>query len=96
MYNRLATVAAVVGLHARPAAQFVGAVNRTGLPVTIARPGHSAVDARSLLAVMTADFGHGCQVVLSVTAPDVDPMVIQQELENLAGLLATDLSNDAE
>ncbi len=93
MYNRTATVAAAVGLHARPAAQFVRAVTQTGLPVTVSKPGHSAVDARSLLAVMTADFAHGCEVVLSVTDPDLDPMIVRQELDALAALLATDLTH---
>lgn len=96
MYNRTATVAAAVGLHARPAAQFVRAVTQTGLPVTVAKPGHSAVDARSLLAVMSADFRHGCEVVLSVADPDLDPLVVRQELEMLATLLATDPANSEE
>ncbi len=92
MYNRTATVAAAVGLHARPAAQFVRAVTRTGLPVTVGRPGHTPVDARSLLAVMTADFTHGCEVVLGVADPDLDPMTVWRDLDALAALLATDLA----
>jgi phosphocarrier protein len=61
-----AIVAAKIGLHARAAAVFVRAVTATGLPVTIRKPGQQAVDARSLLEVMTEDFGHRCEVVLEV------------------------------
>jgi phosphocarrier protein HPr len=61
-----AVVSAAVGLHARPAALFVRAVTDTGLPVTIRKADIQAVDARSLLEVMTADFHHGCEVELAI------------------------------
>lgn len=64
-----AVVAAEIGLHARAAAVFVRAVTDTGLPVTIRKQDGQPVDARSLLEVMTEDFGHGCEVFLEV-APD--------------------------
>ncbi|MET3902725.1 phosphocarrier protein HPr [Paenarthrobacter sp. 4246] len=64
-----AIVAAEIGLHARAAAVFVRAVTDTGLPVTIRKQDGQPVDARSLLEVMTEDFGHGCEVLLEV-APD--------------------------
>ena len=57
---------AAIGLHARPAAEFVRAVTETGLPVTISKAGIDAVDARSLLEVMTADFNCGCEVELGI------------------------------
>ena len=63
---RKAIVSAAIGLHARPAAVFVRAVTETGLPVTIRKDGIDAVDARSLLEVMTADFNFGCEVELAV------------------------------
>lgn len=59
-------VAAEIGLHARAAAVFVRAVTETGLPVTIRKQDGLPVDARSLLEVMTEDFGHGCEVFLEV------------------------------
>ena len=62
---RKAIVSAAIGLHARPAAVFVRAVTETGLPVTIRKDGIAAVDARSLLEVMTADFDCGCEVELA-------------------------------
>lgn len=77
MYTRKATVATSVGLHARPAAVFVRAVNRTGLPITLAKTGVSAVDARSLLAVMSADFGFGAEVSISVNPCDAEAASIE-------------------
>lgn len=87
-----ATVAAEMGLHARVAAAFVRAVSETNLPVTIRKPGQREVDARSLLDVMTEDFKHGCEVVLSVSdeavsEPDVR-IAAQKALNDLARLLA--------
>ena len=91
MPEHKATVAAEIGLHARTAAVFVRAVTATGLPVTIRKPGHSAVDARSLLEVMTEDFAHGCEVVLNVTADALpagkSPAEVDEALAGLAALL---------
>ncbi len=91
MPEHKATVAAEIGLHARAAAVFVRAVTATGLPVTISKPGHPAVDARSLLEVMTEDFAHGCDVILDVTADAVpagtSPREVDDALESLAALL---------
>ncbi|NUT72082.1 HPr family phosphocarrier protein [Pseudarthrobacter sp. C4D7] len=67
MPTQKAVVAAPAGLHARSAAVFVRAVTATGLPVTISKPGTPAVDARSLLHVMAADFAQGCEVELAVS-----------------------------
>ncbi|MCT9867934.1 HPr family phosphocarrier protein [Paenarthrobacter aurescens] len=67
MPKQRAFVAADIGLHARAAAVFVRAVTETGLPVTIRKQHGQPVDARSLLEVMTEDFGHGCEVLLEVS-----------------------------
>ncbi|SDW51026.1 phosphocarrier protein [Arthrobacter sp. cf158] len=69
MPEQRAVVGAEIGLHARAAAVFVRAVTDTGLPVTIRKKDGRPVDARSLLEVMTEDFGHGCEVFLGV-APE--------------------------
>ncbi len=93
MYTRKATVASSVGLHARPAAVFVRAVNQTGLPVTLAKDGAAAVDGRSLLEVMSADFQHGVEVEIGVGTCDADDQKIQSALDHLAELLHTDLTD---
>ncbi|WP_457974731.1 HPr family phosphocarrier protein [Arthrobacter sp. D1-17] len=89
---RKAIVTAAIGLHARPAAEFVRAVNETGLPVTISKAGSDAVDARSLLEVMAGDFNCGCQVELGI-AEEALPAGrtlndAEEALDNLAGLLS--------
>jgi len=94
MSTRRAVVAATVGLHARPAAVFVRAVTSTGLPITLARPGEPAVDARSLLEVMTADFNCGCEVELGVAGSGHDTDTVERALDRLAALLRTDLATD--
>lgn len=91
MYTRKATVAASVGLHARPAAVFVRAVNRTGLPVTLAKEGFEAVDGRSLLAVMSADFQQGSVVEIGVADCGALESDIAAAVDALAELLGTDL-----
>ena len=58
MTTRTAIIASSVGLHARPASLFVQKVTRSGLPVTISRPGGKPVNAASMLAVKGAY--HGC------------------------------------
>lgn len=87
-----AVVASPLGLHARPAADFVRAVNGTGFAVTIAKAGAPAVDARSLLQVMAADFNHACEVELRISdaGPTATgaPAAAQKALQDLAGLLS--------
>lgn len=68
MPARKAVVRSPIGLHARPAAAFVRAVTLTGFAVRISKAGRPAVDARSLLEVMTEDFDCGCEVELSIQA----------------------------
>ncbi|HET7725511.1 MAG TPA: HPr family phosphocarrier protein [Propionibacteriaceae bacterium] len=85
MATREVTIASAVGLHARPAALFVQAVEAHGVPVTLTK-GERTVDADSILAVMTLGAGHGDTVTL--TADD------ESVLDSLAALLERDL--DAE
>lgn len=86
---RTTTVTAEIGLHARAAAVFVRAVIDSGQPVTIAKPGHSAVDAHSLLAVMTQDFECGSVVELAIDDAKAQPGVSERVLEELVHLLSS-------
>ena len=81
MPTQKAVVAAPVGLHARSAAVFVRAVNDTGLPITISKAGAAKVDARSLLQVMAADFGQGCEVELSVSESGLEEALGRGKVE---------------
>lgn len=67
MIERTATIASTVGLHARPASIFAEAAGDLDAGVTIARAGEpteEAVDADSMLALMSLGVEHGETVVL--------------------------------
>ncbi len=67
MIERTATIASTVGLHARPASIFAEAVGDLDAEVTIARVGdpiEDAVDADSMLALMSLGMEFGEVVVL--------------------------------
>jgi phosphocarrier protein HPr len=81
--ERTVVVASPVGLHARPAALFVQAVQATGLTVRLCRHDGRTVDARSILAVVTLDVRHGDEVLLSAEGEGA-----QQALDRLAELLS--------
>lgn len=86
MAERRVVIASRVGLHARPAAQFVQAVSKAGRPVTIAARGGPAVDAGSILSVLTLNAAAGDEVVLQADGDGADTA-----LDGLAELLARDL-----
>lgn len=81
--RRTVIVAAADGLHARPAAVFVEAAAGYGAAVRIGKPGGPAVEARSILAVLTLDVRRGDAVVL--TASGADAAVAVDALAALLG-----------
>ncbi|WP_124054113.1 HPr family phosphocarrier protein [Arcanobacterium ihumii] len=86
MATRTAKIASAVGLHARPAAIFTQAVEESGLDVEIALGGEEAVDAGSVLEVMTLGAQCGDEVTLSAEGDGAE-----ETLEKLVQLLETDL-----
>ncbi|GAB3553167.1 HPr family phosphocarrier protein [Arthrobacter tumbae] len=67
MIERKATVASRVGLHARPAAIFAEAAGELPAEITIAlegSPADEALDASSILSLMSLGAEHGNVVVL--------------------------------
>ena len=67
MAERKATVASRVGLHARPASIFAEAAAAQPVDVTIAMegdPADEAMDASSMLSLMSLGASHGDVVVL--------------------------------
>ncbi len=89
MTTRTVAIGSSVGLHARPAAIFVQAVNDAGVPVTISKPGGTPSPANSMLAIMSLGAKHGDMVELGCDAPNADAV-----LAGLVALLERDL--DAE
>lgn len=72
MPERRITVTAPAGLHARPVGIMVKAVTDSGHPVTIGRPEGPAVDARSILGVLSLGIQQGDDVVLSTPDASAD------------------------
>jgi phosphocarrier protein len=69
-------VAGPHGLHARPAARFVRAVQASGLPVRVDRAdgaGAGPVNAASILGVLRLGVRGGEEIVLSCEDTDGDP-----------------------
>lgn len=92
MSERKAVIASSVGLHARPAGIFVAAVGELPIDVTIAmegEPADDAMDAASILSIMSLGASHGDTVVLRAEGDGAD-----DALDSLVKLLETDL--DAE
>lgn len=67
MYSKQATVAAKLGLHARPAAAFSRVAAQTNADITISF-GDNTADAASLLEVMT--LGANCGDVVTLSGAD--------------------------
>ncbi|MFF2032189.1 HPr family phosphocarrier protein [Arthrobacter sp. NPDC058192] len=89
MSERTAVVASRSGLHARPAAIFADAAAQLDIDVTIAlggTPADEAMDASSILSLMTLGAANGDTVVLRA-----DGAGAEDALEKLAVLLETDL-----
>lgn len=89
MAERKATVASRVGLHARPASIFAEAAAAQPVDVTIAMegaPADEAMDASSMLSLMSLGASHGDVVVLRS-----DDAGAESALDELVRILETDL-----
>jgi len=84
MASRTATIASGHGLHARPAALFVQAVNDSGIDITIEKDGREA-PAGSILGVISLAVNQGDTVTLSAEADGSEAV-----LDQLVAFLETD------
>jgi phosphocarrier protein HPr len=73
MATRRVVVGSKVGLHARPAALFVQAVNRQPVKVTIAKEGKAPVGVGSILIVLALDVRGGEEIILSAQGDGAEP-----------------------
>jgi phosphocarrier protein HPr len=64
-----------VGLHARPAALFVGAAAKSSCDVTIGRPGEPGVNAKSILGVMGLGAKAGEDMVVTAEGDGADDLL---------------------
>ena len=69
MVTGKAVVRGEVGLHARPAADFVRLAEQYRSKVRLAKDG-MWVNGRSILAILTLAAEHGSELTLEVTGPD--------------------------
>jgi phosphocarrier protein HPr len=88
MAERTVEIASKHGLHARPATIFTQTVAKAGIPVRLAK-GDKAVNAASILGVISLGVEHGDTLTLSSDADGSDAL-----LDELVTLLQTDM--DAE
>ncbi|AXI79817.1 HPr family phosphocarrier protein [Peterkaempfera bronchialis] len=88
MAERRVTVGWAEGLHARPASIFVRAATAIGIPVSIAKPDGTPVNAASMLAVLSLGARGGDPVVLTSDAPNATPA-----LDRLAHLVQSGLED---
>ena len=77
------------GLHARPAKLFAQAAKEAGVPVTIAKDSGKAVNAASILGVISLGAEYGDYVTLSTEGDNAESV-----LDTLAELLTTDHDQD--
>ncbi|WP_062378123.1 HPr family phosphocarrier protein [Demequina pelophila] len=82
MLQRRTIIANPTGLHARPAATFAQKAGGASATITIARAGENAIDASSILSVMSLGLAHGDAVVLEGDSGDaavIDELVAMLE-----------------
>ncbi|GAA1996800.1 HPr family phosphocarrier protein [Catenulispora subtropica] len=91
MPERTVTVGSRSGLHARSAKLFVRAASAQPVPVRLRVGDRPAVDARSILAVLTQRVKQGTEVTL-----EADGEGAEQVLAALAELLGRDLDEEGE
>ncbi|MEU6713094.1 HPr family phosphocarrier protein [Nonomuraea purpurea] len=85
MGERKVTVAADVGLHARPAATFVQRAKQAPMDITVAKTnGEGPVNGKSILAIMALDVRQGEDVVIRAEGDGSDEI-----LDELAAIAST-------
>ena len=75
MAEIIVTLPPGVGLHARPAALFVGAASKSACDVTIGRPGEPGVNAKSILGVMGLGAKAGEEVVVAAEGEGAEQLL---------------------
>jgi phosphocarrier protein len=87
--SRTVRIGSSHGLHARPAKLFAQAAKDSGVPVTIAKDSGKAVNAASILGVISLAIDHGDYVTLTVDGDGAEGV-----LDTLTELLTTDHDED--
>lgn len=77
--ERVITVSAGAGLHARPAAEFVRLASAHAGVVEVRATGRAPVDGASIMGLMTLDVDRGESIVVSVAGPGAEALLDQLE-----------------
>ena len=83
--SRTVRIGSAHGLHARPAKLFAQAAKDAGIPVTISKGAGGAVNAASILSVISLGAESGDYVTLTADGPGAEDV-----LDILTELLTTD------
>jgi len=70
--TRTVAFGSAVGLHARPASAIAKAAGESGHTITIAGPAGKAVNAASVLMLLTLGISGGDEVTITVTGDDAE------------------------
>ncbi len=70
--TRTVAFGSAVGLHARPASAIAKAAGDSGHKITIAGPAGKAVNAASVLMLLTLGIGGGDEVTITVEGDDAE------------------------
>ena len=70
--TRTVAFGSAVGLHARPASTIAKAAGETGHKITIAGPAGKAVNAASVLMLLTLGIAGGDEVTITVEGDDAE------------------------
>ncbi|MDB9741721.1 HPr family phosphocarrier protein [Akkermansiaceae bacterium] len=82
------TITNKLGVHARPAAQFVKIANSFDAEVVVEKDGEE-VDGRSIMGLMMLAAGHGSILKITTEGPDEN-----ESLETLGALIKRDFENN--
>lgn len=69
MYEKKIVITGKIGLHARPASDFVKTAKKFTSQITVTC-GESEADAKSIIAVLALGAGEGKEITISATGPD--------------------------
>ncbi len=82
MITKTLTVQNKLGIHARPAAQFVRVASRFQSDVTVEKDNES-VDGKSIMGLMMLAVGWGAEIKVTVDGPDeAETLLALEELVN--------------
>ena len=75
------TITNKLGIHARPAAQFVKTANKYDAEITVEKDGEE-IDGKSIMGLMMLAAGHGSVLIITTDGPDAEVA-----LEAIGGLI---------